>query len=82
MTVEDKYMTQWNGPMQRFRLAARLGPLALLRLRAEVILERETKGKIWLTPEQHETLDRIAVAPHRKDADYLAKLDHHFTAED
>jgi hypothetical protein len=58
--------------LARFERARQLGPLALLRLRAEVLLEN---ADVPLTAEERETLDRIAVSPELEDKDFLDGFD-------
>jgi len=61
----------------RFDLALKLGPLALLRLRAEVLLERindPQKPPVTITDEQREELARIASAPQLDDRAFLGSL--------
>jgi hypothetical protein len=50
-----------------FRLACRLGPNALLRLRAEVLLQYLEAGEVTATEAEHERLLRICVAPNGDD---------------
>jgi hypothetical protein len=50
-----------------FRLARRLGPNALLRLRAEVLLQYLEAGEVTATEEERERLLRICVAPNGDD---------------
>jgi hypothetical protein len=59
----------------RFELAVALGPLARMRLRAEILLERASNGELPLTDAQHDALDRIAVAPTAADMPFLASFD-------
>lgn len=68
-------------PMNRFEQARNLGSLALLRLRAAVLLEQ---GRLEppLTFDERERLERIAVAPHYDDRDWLGGFDDRFVVED
>jgi hypothetical protein len=61
----------------RFEQARKLGRLALLRLYAEVLLERED-----IAPEDREELVRIAVEPKLEDGDYLGRFDHLFEQDE
>ena len=61
----------------RFEEARQLDLLALLRVRAEVLLERED-----IAPEDREELVRIASEPKLEDRDYLGSFDHLFEADD
>jgi hypothetical protein len=62
-------------PVRRFEQAIKLGPMARLRLRAEILLEYAANGEIALTPADLERLDRITVAPRPEDAPFLAAFD-------
>jgi hypothetical protein len=57
--------------MARLRLAIQLGETALLRLRAECLLERADAGEIPMTEAERDELDRIAVAPVEHDRAFL-----------
>jgi hypothetical protein len=61
----------------RFEEARQLDLLALLRVRAEVLLERED-----IAPEDREELVRIASEPKPEDRDYLGSFDHLFEEDD
>jgi hypothetical protein len=66
-------------PLQlRFEQAMRLGPLAMLRVRAEVLLE----GDYPLTDAEREEISRIAVAPKESDGEYLGRFDCSFEEEE
>lgn len=67
---------------QRLDQAMALGPFALLRLRAEILLGYAERGKfgITLTETQREELHRIAVAPREEDRTYLGGFDHFLAA--
>jgi len=54
-------------PVKLFEQAIKLGPLALLRLRAEGLLGRGDDGTILLTEDERERLKRIMVAPNLDD---------------
>ena len=56
-------------------IALLLGPLAVLRLRAEVLLELSASRKVPLTEAEREELDRIAVVPSRDDEAWLGRFD-------
>jgi hypothetical protein len=68
-----------DDPMDRFRRQVRLGPLALMRLRAEVLLSYAADDTIPLTAAEHEELERIAVAPKAEDSAFLASFDRYLT---
>lgn len=61
--------------MTRFELARRLGPMALLRLRAEVLIEYADQGRITLTDAERPEVERITVAPRLEDRDFLGSFD-------
>jgi hypothetical protein len=52
-----------------------LGPLAVLRLRAEVLLELSASQIVPLTEAEREELDRIAVVPQGDDEAWLGRFD-------
>jgi hypothetical protein len=62
---------------ERFKQAQKLGPLALIRLRAEVLLERDN-----IVPQDHEELVRIATEPKLDDCEYLVNFDHLFERDE
>jgi hypothetical protein len=59
----------------RFTLARSLGPLALLRLRAEVLLEHASRDRVDVTAGELGVLERIAVAPTPDDREFLGTFD-------
>lgn len=61
-------------PATRFALALKLGPLALLRLRAEVLLNLPHE----FTLQERERLERIAAAPITEDHSWLGEYDYLF----
>jgi len=61
--------------IERLRVAVQLGEKALLRLRAECLLERADGGEIPLTAPERDELDRIAVAPAEDDLAFLNGFD-------
>ena len=61
-------------------IALLLGPLAVLRLRAEVLLELSASRKVPLTEAEREELDRIAVVPSRDDEAWLGRFDAYLAA--
>ena len=61
-------------------IALLLGPLAVLRLRAEVLLELSASRKVPLTEAEREELDRIAVVPLRHDEAWLGRFDVYLAA--
>ena len=61
--------------MARLRLAIRLGETALLRLRAECLLEMGDRGEVLLTDAVRERLHRIAVTPAEDDRIFLDGFD-------
>jgi hypothetical protein len=64
-------MARDDNPFRDFELAQKLGPAALLQLRAEVLLQ---SGYAFTTAE-YEVLERIAVVPREGDDDFLAEFD-------
>jgi len=68
----------WERRIERLRVAIRLGKTALLRLRAECLLERADGGEIPLTDAERDELDRIAVAPAEGDLAFLNGFDRLF----
>jgi hypothetical protein len=58
----------------RFEQARSMGPLALYRLRAEVLLDGDTQ----LSGEERELLERIAVVPNASDGELLGRFDRFF----
>jgi hypothetical protein len=65
-------------PIDRFDQARWLGPLALLRLRAEVLLQHAAEGTIPLTEAEAERLHRIALMSIPEDAAFLATFDRYY----
>jgi hypothetical protein len=65
--------------MRRFVEAIRMRgaakTLTLLRLRAEALLDYADEGKVELTQEERDVLDRIAVAPEEDDQVFLGGFD-------
>jgi hypothetical protein len=61
----------------RFEQAMQLGPLVLLRLRAEVLLDRidEPDNPVLVSDEDRERLNRIASAPELDDREFLGTFD-------
>jgi hypothetical protein len=55
--------------------AIELGELAVLRLRAECLLERGDRGEVRLMDAVRARLDRIAVAPREGDRIFLDEFD-------
>jgi hypothetical protein len=57
--------------------ARRLGPLALLRLRAEILLGRidDHQHQVTVTAEERERLVRVASAPRLEDREFLGGFD-------
>lgn len=62
-----------------FELARQLGPVALVRLRAETLLQYYDDR---LTDAEREELIRIASAPHENDREYLEQFDDFFEDDD
>lgn len=62
---------------RQFETARQVGPLALLRLRAETLLKYGAEGIIPLTSEERAKLDRIAVTPNDNDVEFLRTFDHY-----
>jgi hypothetical protein len=60
---------------ERFARAVNIGVPALVRLRAEAVLERNAAGAIPLTAHEREEVERIAVAPQRGDQAFLHTLE-------
>ena len=58
------------------------GPDATIRLRAEVLLNREKHGEFKLTDEERERLDHIAVVGTEDDREYLGTFDRFYQDED
>ena len=71
-------------PISRHDQAMRLGELACLRLRAEVLLERiyDKADPIAVTGEDRDRLDRIASAPKLDDRGFLGRFDHIYEADE
>lgn len=69
-------------PLERMKQASRLGPLARLRLRAEVLLVYGERGTVPLTADQQEELERISAAPKLEDRDFLGQFDQYLEAEE
>jgi hypothetical protein len=67
-----------NHPFDAFRRAMQIGQPALLRLRAEIILDHGNQERIPLTATQREQLERIAVAPCEGDEAFLRDFDRYF----
>jgi hypothetical protein len=59
----------------RFSQALREGPMALLKLRAEVLLEHEAEWTIPLTDGERARLRRIATEPAEEDREFLGTFD-------
>ena len=78
MDETEKQRSERRQAFARMTLASRLGPLALLRLRAEVVLRYGDSGNIPLTPAERETLNRIAVAPVGEDKGFLDGFDRYY----
>jgi hypothetical protein len=70
MTTNDR-----DAAKRRLTQAIRMGPLALLRLRAETLLGYANEGRIELAQEERDALDRIAVAPDEDDWVFLGQFD-------
>jgi hypothetical protein len=68
--------------MSDFDRAFALGPLALLRLRAEVLLKREAEGEFALSPEVRQRLEDIAVTPKRADQQFIEEVYHEVERDD
>jgi hypothetical protein len=64
------------GSMSDFEAAFALGPLALLRLRAEILLRREAAGEFALPPGVRQRLEDIAVTPKREDQQFIEEVYH------
>jgi hypothetical protein len=64
-----------NNPMDRFGRAIELGETALLRLRAEVLLDHADNGRIVLLTSDRDDLERIAVAAKPDDRKFLNGFD-------
>lgn len=64
-----------NDALRQFEAARKIGPLALLRLRAEVLLKHGDNGVVPLTIEERAQLERIAVVPNRDDVEFLGTFD-------
>jgi len=60
---------------QRFETARKIGRPALLRLRAEVLLEHGDDGTIPLSADERQQLERIAVNPSDDDTEFLGRFD-------
>jgi hypothetical protein len=60
---------------ERFSQAVKMGPLALIRLRAEVLLARGDAFTDPLIREHREELERIASVPKLVDREFLAQFD-------
>ena len=59
------------GERARYLLAVEMGPMALLRLRAEILLERADAGEDPLTDGDRAKLHRIALTPTEEDRIFL-----------
>ena len=55
--------------------AIKVGPMALLRLRAEGLLENADEGRIRISDAERERLERIAAAPFEEDRHFLGGFD-------
>jgi hypothetical protein len=64
-----------NNPLDRFERARNLGNDALLRLRAEILLDHADHGRISVTAQERETLERIAAFPQPEDREFLGSFD-------
>lgn len=71
-----------DNAIKRFELARRLGPLAMIRLRAEILLEYADNGTIPLADAERNELDRIAVVPSADDLPFLASFDRYLTDDE
>jgi len=60
---------------RRNDVAMRLGKPAMLRLRAEVLLQHGADGRLPLTQAERERLDRIALDPRDGDDAFLGGFD-------
>jgi hypothetical protein len=60
---------------ERFDRAVRLGEPALLRLRAETLLQYAAAERFPVTEEEREELERIAAAPNPADKVFLGGFD-------
>ena len=60
----------WNNIMK----AKAMGPLGLIRLKAESLLARHNNGEFALEPYEIEELDRIAVMPQIGDDEYFQPI--------
>jgi hypothetical protein len=67
--------------VDRFDKAVRLGRMALLRLRAEVLISNADMGNFSLTGDEREELERIAVAPNPNDKEFLNTFDRYYEDE-
>jgi hypothetical protein len=70
-------MDPWG---RRFSQALKLGPLALIRLRAEVLLDWFGEGE--LADDKREELLRIASTPKPEDREFLGRFDFIFEEDD
>jgi hypothetical protein len=70
--------------LDRFNKAKQLGAMALLRLRAEVLIgnaDADT-GNFSLTTDERDKLERIAVAPNSDDREFLNSFDDRLMADE
>src|SRR5262249_21149799 len=66
-----------DDPLDRMGQAIAAGPLAVLRLRAEVLLERiDDEQHPDVSVEEREELARIASAPRLEDCEFLGSFDY------
>jgi hypothetical protein len=66
--------------MKRFDTAVKLGPMAVLRVRAEVALECADGGTFTISDEERQVLDHIAVAADESDREFLKYYDRYYEA--
>ena len=69
-----------DDPRERFERAITLSKLALLRLRAETLLDYADEGKIAVTPEERDELERISMAAKPRDRVFLGDFDDRLAA--
>jgi hypothetical protein len=69
-----------DAPRERFERAITLGKLTLLRLRAETLLDYADEGKIAVTPEERDELERISIAAKPRDRVFLGDFDDRLAA--
>ena len=75
----EQHRRRMHEQMRRATQARRLGPLALLRLRAELLLERDDHDlRPPLTAAERAELEGITVAPREDDRDWLNGFDGRF----